>query len=100
MHLSGNGLVIIVHEYQVLPESCLCFLPLSISKYRCPPRTLNCKKYKNEKLKHPAASNFISHSEKCLKVLFTKTWATYKAAQGGVDLGDGETVGVSGIDAQ
>ena len=100
MCLSGNGLVIIVREYQVLPELCLCLLPFSISKYRCSPRTLNCTKYENEKLKRPAASNFISHSEKCLKVPFTKTWATYKAAQGGVDLGDGETVAVSSIDAQ
>jgi hypothetical protein len=100
MCLSGNGLVIIVHEYQVLPELYLCLLPFSISKYRCSPRTPNCTKYENKKLKHPAASNFISHSEKCSKVPFTKTWATYKAAYGGVDLGDGETVAVSSIDAQ
>ena len=92
--------MIIVREYEVLPESCLCLLPVSIGKYRCSPRTPNCTKYENEKLKRPAASNFILHSEKCSRVPFAKKWATYKAAKDGVELGDGETVAVSGIEAQ
>ena len=71
-----------------------------ISKYRCSPRTPNCTKYENEKLKRPAASNFISHSEKCSSVPFAKTWAAYKAAKDGVELGGGQTVAVSGIEAQ
>jgi hypothetical protein len=91
--------VIIVREYQVLPESCLCLLPVSIGKYRCSPRTPNCTKYENEKLKRPAASNFILHSEKCSRVPFAKQWAAYKAAKDGVELGDG-TVAVSAIEAQ
>jgi len=91
--------VILVHEYQVLPKSRLCLLPVSISKYRYSPRTPNCTKHENKKLKHPAPSNFISHSEKCSGVPFAKTWAMYKAVKDGVELRDGETVAVSGIDA-
>ena len=100
MHLSGDGLVIIVCEYQVLLKSCLYLLPVSIRKYKCSPRTLNCTKYKNEKLKQPAANNFISHSGKHSRVSFAKKWATYKAVKDVVELGDGETVVVSGIEAQ
>jgi len=100
MHLSGDGLVIIVHEYQVLPESCLCHLPVSIRKFRCSPRTQNCMKYENKKLKWPAASSLISHLEKRSRVPFAKKWVTYKAEREGVELGVGETVVVSGIEAQ
>jgi len=41
-------------------------------------------KYDNEKQKQPVASNFISHLEKCSRVLFAKKGVTYKAAKEGV----------------
>jgi hypothetical protein len=60
--------------------------------FRCSPRTPGCTKYKDETLKRPSSSNFISHADKCTQVPRDRRWAVVSAAgdartKGGVVMG-------------
>ena len=70
--------------------SCVILTHIFVPRiFRCSPRTPGCVKYKDEALKRPPSSNFISHADKCTRVPQDRRWAIVSGAgtTGGVVMG-------------
>jgi hypothetical protein len=57
-------------------------LHIRTRKFRTTPRTQGCKDFKDETLKAPASSNFISHSLVCNAIPAAKSWPAFEAQNG------------------